>query len=335
VARRPDVLVIGAGVTGLTTAVQLAELGHAVLVRSSAPPRQTTSAVAGAILGGPVIAEPAEAAAKWEQLERVTGWHRHSLKVFTELAADPGTGVRVARGRLANRNDLGALDWARQLPGFRICPPDERGGFPTAFWMDLPLVDMPRYLDYLLDRLTAAGGRIEYRTVASLAEAAAEALVLVNCTGVAARELAADPQLFPLRGQHVVVDNPGLDEFFFEQNPGPESVSFFPHGDRVILGGTNGKDDWSLRPDPAQTEAIVGRCVAIEPRLAGARIRAVEVGLRAARPQIRVAAQAVAGSRVIHNYGHGGIAVALSWGCAREVAELVAAAELVSDAARG
>jgi len=114
-----------------------------------------------------------------------------------------------------------------------------------------------------------------------------------------------------------------------------ESVSFFPHGDRVILGGTNGKDDWSLRPDPAQTEAIVGRCVAIEPRLAGARIRAVEVGLRATRPQIRVVAQAVAGSRVIHNYGHGGIAVALSWGCAREVAELVAAAELVSDAARG
>src|SRR4029079_12815622 len=98
-------------------------------------------------------------------------------------------------------------------------------GFPTAFWMDLPLVDMPRYLDYLLDRLTAAGGRIEYRTVASLAEAVAEALVLVNCTGVAARELAADLQLFPLRGQHVVVDNPGLEEVFFAQHPRSGSVS--------------------------------------------------------------------------------------------------------------
>jgi D-amino-acid oxidase len=323
VAHRPDVLVIGAGVTGLTTAVQLAELGHAVLVRSSAPPGQTTSAVAGAILGGPVIAEPAEAAAKWPQLERVTDWHRHSLGVFTELAADPSTGVRLARGRLANRLDLGALDWARQLPGFRICSPDERGGFPTAFWMDLPLVDMPRYLAHLLDRLTAAGGRIEYRTVASLAEAAAEVPVVVNCTGVAARELAADPQLFPLRGQHVVVDNPGLDEFFFEQNPGPESVSFFPHGDRVILGGTNGKDDWNLQPDPAQSEAILRRCIAIEPRLAGARIWSVQVGLRAARPQIRLEAQTVAGGRLIHNYGHGGIAVALSWGCAWEAAQLV------------
>jgi D-amino-acid oxidase len=327
-------------VTGLTTAVQLAELGHEVLVRSSAPPEQTTSAVAGAILGGPVIAEPAEAAAKWPQIEQVTEWHRHSLAVFTELAADPTTGVRVARGRLANRLDLGALEWARHLPGFRICTSDERGGFPTAFWMDLPLVDMSRYLGYLLDRLTGAGARIEYQAVASLAEAAAEAPVVVNCTGVAARELAGDSQLFPLRGQHVVVDNPGLDEFFFEQNPGAESVSFFPHGDRVILGGTNGKDDWNLQPDPAQTEAIVRRCGAIEPRLAGARIRAVEVGLRAARPRIRVAAEAVADSRVIHNYGHGGIAVALSWGCARDVARLVGTAQptdtaqLVPDAVR-
>ncbi|MFL6163355.1 MAG: FAD-dependent oxidoreductase [Jatrophihabitantaceae bacterium] len=323
-AEREDVLVIGAGVVGLTTAVVLAEQGHPVRVRASEPPARTTSMVAGAILGGPVIAEPAEAAAKWDPIEQVTEWHRASLATFVELAADPGTGVRVARGRLANRNDLGALEWARQLPGFRHCAEAERGGFPTAFWMDLPLVDMPRYLGYLTDRLAAAGTTVELGTVTSLAEAAAEAPVVINCTGVGARRLADDPAVFPLRGQHVVVDNPGLDDFFFEQNPGPESVSFFPHGDRVILGGTNGKQDWNLRPDPAQTEAILRRCVAIEPRLAGVRIQAVEVGLRAARARIRLAEQTVDGARVIHNYGHGGIAVGLSWGCARDVARLVA-----------
>jgi D-amino-acid oxidase len=326
VSERPDVLVIGAGVVGLTTAVTLAEQGFAVRVRAADPPRQTTSAVAGAILGGPIIAEPAEAAAKWDPIEQVTEWHRSSLATFVELAADPSTGVRVARGRLANRKDLGALAWARQLPGFRPCSEAERGGFPSAFWMDLPLVDMPRYLDYLLDRLAATGTGVQSGRVASLAEAAAEAPVVVNCTGVGARELAADPEVFPLRGQHVVVDNPGFDDFFFEQNPGPDSVSYFPHGDRVILGGTNGKQDWNLAPDPAQTEAIVRRCVAIEPRLAGTRIRAVEVGLRAARSRIRLAEETVDGARVIHNYGHGGIAVGLSWACARDVAQLALAA---------
>ena len=40
---------IGAGVAGLTTAVCLAESGLAVTIQAGELPRQTTSAVAGAI----------------------------------------------------------------------------------------------------------------------------------------------------------------------------------------------------------------------------------------------------------------------------------------------
>ena len=47
----PDVLVIGAGVSGLTTAVCLAEAGAAVKISAALPPDRTTSAVAGAIGG--------------------------------------------------------------------------------------------------------------------------------------------------------------------------------------------------------------------------------------------------------------------------------------------
>ena len=46
-----DVLVIGAGVSGLTTGVCLAEAGLSVLVRAERPPGETTSAVAGALWG--------------------------------------------------------------------------------------------------------------------------------------------------------------------------------------------------------------------------------------------------------------------------------------------
>ena len=46
-ATAPDVLVVGAGVVGLTTAICLAEQGLAVLVRADRPPGETTSAVAG------------------------------------------------------------------------------------------------------------------------------------------------------------------------------------------------------------------------------------------------------------------------------------------------
>lgn len=47
----PDVVVIGAGVIGLTTAVCLAETGRLVLVRTADPPHLTTSSVAGAMCG--------------------------------------------------------------------------------------------------------------------------------------------------------------------------------------------------------------------------------------------------------------------------------------------
>ena len=49
--RLMDVLVIGAGVVGLTTAISLAEAGLSVTIRTAALPGQTTSVAAGAVWG--------------------------------------------------------------------------------------------------------------------------------------------------------------------------------------------------------------------------------------------------------------------------------------------
>jgi D-amino-acid oxidase len=56
-----------------------------------------------------------------------------------------------------------------------------------------------------------------------------------------------------------------------------------------------------------------------------ARILEHQVGLRPVRDVVRVEAQTYGAARLVHNYGHGGTGVGLSWGCAREVAALVAA----------
>jgi D-amino-acid oxidase len=316
-------LVIGAGVAGLTTAVCLAEGGLAVRIRASKPPPKTTSAVAGAIVGGPVFADPVEAAMKWHPVEAATKWHRASLEEFGAMAAQQGTGVRMVRGRMVSQQGADDQSWARQLPGYQPCTPEEHAGFPVAFWISLPLVDMPHYLEYLTNRFAAAGGEMEIQSVASLDEAAAEAPVVVNCSGIGARGLAADQLVFSVRGQHVVVENPGIGDFFFERSPGSTSTSYLPHGQRLVLGGTSDKDDWSLDSDPAQTEGILRRCAAVEPRIAGAHILSVHVGLRAARPQIRLEHELVGSTCVIHNYGHSSVGVGMSWGCAREVRQLV------------
>src|SRR5262249_47921730 len=169
-------------------------------------------------------------------------------------------------------------------------------------------------------------------TVTSLAGAArgAGARVVVDCSGAYARRLAGDQAVTPVRGQAVVVANPGLTEFLIA--PGDESAELafvFPHGEEVILGGSEAAGDWNLEPVPAVADRILRDCAAIEPRLRGARVLDHRVGLRPARPAVRVEAEpGDGGPLIVHNYGHGGAGVTLSWGCAHEAASLAAGVPL-------
>jgi D-amino-acid oxidase len=265
---------------------------------------------------GPYLVEPKD---------KVDRWSRHSLEVFRQLAADPATGVRLTSGIEASRHADAPPAWATELPEFRPCEAAELPiGFTSGYRFTVPFVDMPVYLEYLQRRLAGTGAKIEQRRLRSLAEAGPAAAV-VNCTGMGARDLVPDPGLRPIRGQHVVVTNPGLTEFFSEDTGlSPDLLCIYPHGDTVVLGGTaiDGTDD--MEADDAAAEAILARCLQVESRLAEARVLAHRVGARPTRNAVRVESDRLEdGTLVVHNYGHGGAGVTLSWGCASEVQELV------------
>ncbi|MBP2322636.1 D-amino-acid oxidase [Kibdelosporangium banguiense] len=310
-----DVLVIGAGVIGLTTATTLTEAGHSVRVQAAEPPDLTTSAAAGA-LWGPWLVEPHD---------RVYAWAAHTLHVLTELADTPGTGVRLASGKDVSMAKHEPPDWFRLLPNLRSCTEDELPpGYRHGVHYTAPLIDMPTHLAYLMKRLQAVSVEIEVAAVESLQDASSMAPVVVNCTGLGARKLAGDDQLFPIRGQQLVVSNPGLTEFLeVDTGDSPDLIAIYPHGDHVVLGGTAEPGSRNREPDLATAESILARCAAVQPLLKDAVVLEHRVGLRPTRPEIRLEEEHFVTSKVIHNYGHGGAGVSVAWGCAATVTELV------------
>jgi D-amino-acid oxidase len=311
-----DAVVIGAGVSGLTAGIRLAEAGLGVTIRTASPPQRTTSAAAGAIWGL-VRAGPRE---------RVLRWGRTGLEVMSRLAAEPGTGVRMVSGKEVTRGAPDPHYWTGLLPDLRMCRADELpSGFAGGWHYTAPVADMPVYLGYLRDRFVRAGGTIELSPVGSLAETAGAAAVVVNCTGVGARRLVPDPAVTPVRGQVVLVANPGIEEFLIDRDEEPPWIVYmFPHGDTVLLGGTNDEGNWDEEPDDRVAERIVAACSAIDPRLRGAAVLGHRVGLRPYRPEVRLEAEPLDGGVLWHNYGHGGAGVSLAWGCAAEIAAAVA-----------
>lgn len=313
-------MVVGSGVVGLTCAVRLLEAGHRVDVLARDRPLETTSSVAAA-LWYPYRALP---------VERVTGWAARSFEVFRALAKQPETGVAMVAGTELFRAKQPDPWWASAGPVLERVSPDPP--YVDGWSFVAPVVEMPVYLRWLGRRLEDGGGTLTRMALSGLPTGAhaAQGDVVVNAAGLGARLLAADPTLQPVRGQVVHVSQIGLTRWWLDSS-GPDGgppVYVVPRSHDIVVGGTDEEGSWDRRPDPRAASAILARASRFVPALAEARPLGSRVGLRPVRPTVRLELERPAGTEaaVVHCYGHGGAGVTLSWGCAEEVAELVAKA---------
>lgn len=311
-------IVVGCGVAGLSSAVRLIEAGWEVEIVARELPLRTTSSVAAAIWYpykvGPV--------------NRVGRWAVATFQAFRSLAQEEGTGVTLQEGyELFPSPDDAPPDGASWREGLDRCRPADPGELPEpfrhGFALTVPVVEMPIYLPYLEARFRAGGGTLRRRAVDDLEALLDRADLVVHCAGLGARELAGDRAVVPIRGQVVRVERGSIDHFLLDDQ-NPEGVTYVvPRSKDCVLGGTAEEGSIELEPDEAATRAIRERCARLDARLGEARILEVGVGLRPGRHEVRLEAVPTdSGKLLIHNYGHGGAGVTLSWGCADEVLEL-------------
>jgi D-amino-acid oxidase len=291
---------VGAGVTGLSCAVRLAEAGHRVDVLARDLPLETTSVVAAA-LWYPYKALPQD---------RVTAWSATSYDAFAKLGGEDA-GVTMMPGTEVLHRRTERPWWAGAVPDLAPIGPPE--GYADAWTFTAPVIDMPVYLCWLRGRLEELGGSL---TRISLAALPSTDDVVVNCAGLGSRRLAGDLDVRPVRGQVVLVEGVEVDRWWLDSE-GPTYV--VPRADTVVVGGTDEDGDWSRTPSADTATAILRRATRLVPELARARVVSHRVGLRPVRPEVRLEVE----DRVVHCYGHGGAGVTVSWGCADEVTELV------------
>lgn len=318
-----EVTVVGAGVIGLTTALTLQERGHTVRVVAAARGPETTSAIAGAVWF-PYRAGPPD---------KVAAWAAHTRRWLVDLARTmPDAGIDVLTGYEITNETVSPppRPWWAALPtmegdalALEIADvervPSPVTGRPDAWRFTAPRAQPSLFLPWLEAKL---GKPIERRVVTDLARESGD--IVVNCTGLGARELTGDELLLPLLGQIVIAERGTADlATTVTDDRNPDAIFYIiPRRDELVLGGCSLPFPPGAAPelDPAITERIVRH--ARDLGIAIGNVRTERVGLRPFRAHVRLEPDE-RHARVIHNYGHGGAGFTLCRGCAESVADLI------------
>ncbi|KAJ7484624.1 D-amino-acid oxidase [Mycena latifolia] len=354
-----QVIVVGAGVVGLTTAVRIQEKGGyqvtivAEVLPSDPKTIKYTSHWAGAhhvSLAGPDVRQ--------QKMDQET------FKTMWELSAPGGAAegcfLRIHEEEyfaepIATPEVLGVMPDFKALPPSSLPPNVTEGiSFTTL------TIDSPVYLNYLMSRFLAAGGSIVRGAVQHIAEVVEGGAGIFNgrkhlsspsavviCVGLGARTLGGveDKDVYPIRGQTVLLRAPWIRFGRAISSKSGLWTYIIPRrsGD-IIVGGIKVENDWYPVPRPETTLDILKRGFALCPELAPPEIRAQRepvledlqpiiieegTGLRPARKGgIRLEVEWANSQEqkkvpIVFNYGHGGYGYQSSWGSATLALELL------------
>lgn len=306
------VYVVGAGISGLTTAVVLQEAGYRVEIFAEYLPMATNSARAGAIWFPTRVGPP----------DRVAVWGKRTYERFEEMAGNAVAGVEMVEVLLMARETKGENPYwveAVQVASFRKASPEELPtGHGAGYCVRVPFVEPGIYLPYLVDRFLEGGGKIMTHKVENWGDSRLSGGQIVNCSGLGAAQLAGDDGIFPIYGHTLRTSSLESDSHLINDISPNELSYIFSRSQDTLLGGTA-----TEKPDldqGATFQSILERAKKLNPAVASVEVLGQSVAARPYRSAIRLERDP---QGIIHNYGHGGSGFTVSWGCAEDVLRLL------------
>ena len=229
-------LVVGGGVSGLSTGIRLLEDGWIVNLWSSKFSPNTTSDVAAA-LWYPFLSAP---------VEKTNLWGSKTYDVLKEFSTNPDAGISMTQTYEYFREIQEDPSWKDSVDNFKRLTDDLPSNYIECFSFITPIIEMPIYLKWLTKKYNDLGGSLEQKTISSFLELPSNFDVVVNCTGLEAGELTGDKEVYPIRGQILRVKT-DISVMHLDQQI-PTLAYIVPRSNDMILGGVAQQDNWSLSP---------------------------------------------------------------------------------------
>lgn len=246
-AQNEGVAVLGSGVMGLTAATLLAQLNLHVTIYAKAFPPHTTSNVAGG-QWAPSLVEHSDT----QQFDRILrrAFATHSAKL------GQGYGVSTRLNYTPHRS-----------PNFDIVPRDVipepqllnhlpfRHLTSSGFAYSTLLIEPPIFLARLQNDLVTTGVQFIQREFSHATEVTAlDENIIVDCTGLGARDIWQDHLVHPVKGQLVILPPQPALQYLYSGHG-----YLFPRQDGVVVGGSEEASFTDDKPDIQMCRTILAR----------------------------------------------------------------------------
>ncbi len=309
-----NILIAGAGISGLSVATVLTEAGYKVkIISSSFSPNITSD----------------RAAAFWfpyhiSHQKKCIPWCQESYQNYEKLSHIPSSGISMVKLIKVLRTGADEKEpvWKLFMPEGSCKEMDKKnlppGDYLTCYEIIVPLIETQIFLPYLKNNLIENGVEFINRQINNLEVLSAEAKIVVNCTGLGSRELCHDTQLIPVKGQvALLAPLHGMDIFLDNEKP----LYIVPRRDAIIVGGTYQENIFTETTEENVLEKILQNAYEVFPSLKNQKLLGSWAGLRPYRREVRVERES--GTNIIHNYGHGGSGFTLAFGSAGVVKKII------------